>query len=98
MEAEIKAVAEYPLLTRKKQMIAFLDLRNYYRRFIPGYGAITIPLNEATRMLAPDHVEWTQEWKDAFGQLQTALISHPVLTSPDELKPFTLHTDASVWE
>ena len=57
LEAKVKAVAEYPLLSRKKQMRAFLGLTNYYRRFIPGYGAIAVPLNEATRKLAPDHVE-----------------------------------------
>ena len=84
----MKAVAEYHIPSRKKQMRAFLGLMNYYRRFIPGYGAIAVPLNEATRKLAPDHVEWTQEWKDAFGKLQIALISHPVLTSSDESKPF----------
>ena len=38
---------------------------------------------------------WTQERKDAFGQLQITLISYSVLTSPDESKPFTLHADAS---
>ena len=95
LEAKVKAVAEYPLPSRKKQMRAFLGLTNYYRCFIPGYGAIVVPLNEATRKLAPDHVEWIQKWKDAFGQLQIALTSHSLLTSPDESKPFTLHTDAS---
>ena len=57
----MKAVADYPLLSRKKQMRAFLGLTNYYRRFIPGYGAIAIPLNEATRKLAPDHVDTRTE-------------------------------------
>ena len=38
---------------------------------------------------------WTQERRDAFEQLRTTLISHPVLISPEEAKPFTLHTDAS---
>ena len=95
LEAKVKAVDGYPHPTKKKQMRAFLGLTNYYRRFIPGYGAIAVPLNDATRKLAPDHVEGTQELWDAFEQLRTALISHPVLTSPEEEKPFTLHTDAS---
>ena len=95
LEAKVKAVAGYPYPTKKKQMRAFLGLTNYYRCFIPGYGAIAMPLNDATRKLAPDRVEWTQEHRDAFEQLRTALISHPVLTSPEEAKPFTLHTDAS---
>ena len=76
-------------------MRAFLGLTNYYRRFIPGYSAIVMPLNDATRKLAPDHVEWTQEHKDPFEQLRRALITHPVLTSPEEAKLFTLHKDAS---
>ena len=96
LEAKVKAVAGYPHPTKKKQMRAFLGLTNYYKRFIPGYGAIAVPLNDATtRKLAPDHEEGTQERRDAFEQLRTALISHPVLTSPEEAKPFTLHTDAS---
>ena len=95
LEAKVKAVGGYPHPTKKKQMGAFLGLTNYYRCFIPGYSAIVVPLNDATRKLAPDHVEWTQERRDAFEQLRTVLISHPVLTSPEEAKPFTLHTDAS---
>ena len=94
-EAKVKAVAGYPHPTKRKQMRAFLGLTNYFRCFISGYGAIAVPLNDATRKLAPDHVELTQERRDAFEQLRTALISHPMLTSPEEVKPFTLHTDAS---
>ena len=70
-------------------------MTNYYRCFVPGYAAIAVPLNDPTRKYSPSRMERTQEQKDAFEQLKTVLTSLRVLTSSDESKPFTLHTDAS---
>ena len=76
-------------------MRSFLGLANYYRRFIPGFGSIAVPLTESTRKQAPDRIEWTSVRLAAFQQLRTSLTEYSVLISPDEEKLFLLHTDAS---
>ena len=66
LEAKVKVVVDYSLPLKKKNMRAFLGLTNYYRRFVPSYGTIAIPLNDATRKVAPDWIEWTQERLQAY--------------------------------
>eukprot|EP00731_Ephydatia_muelleri_P001017 Em0001g1017a len=74
---------------------AFLGLMGYYRRFIPNYSAVALPLTELTKKMAPTTVTWTLRCETAFPELKRLLCSTPVLASPDFEKPFILQTDAS---
>jgi len=38
----------------------FLGLAGYYRRFIPNFAELTIPLTDLTRKGASDPVQWTE--------------------------------------
>ena len=50
MDSEkVRAVQEWPCLTRVKQVQCFLGLANYYRQFIQGYGKIAHLLHELTQ-------------------------------------------------
>jgi len=47
MEQEkIKAVKEWKMLTKVKDVESFLEFANFYRRFIQNFSYIARPLNE----------------------------------------------------
>lgn len=76
-----------------KQVKQFLGLAGYYRRFVPNFAHISVPL---TRLLRKSVAfNWTEQCQDAFLKLKTALVSPPILCFPDFTKQFHLWTDAS---
>ena len=75
--------------------MAFLRLANYYRRFVPNYASIAVPLTDSTKKKSPDKLLWTTEMYQSFDALKKALISNQVLASPDPTRPFLLQTDTS---
>lgn len=46
---KVKAVANYPVPKNVKELKQFLDLSNYYRRFIQNYAQIAEPLHKMLR-------------------------------------------------
>src|SRR6516165_7612167 len=72
---------------------SFLGLASYYRRFIAGHARITVPL---TRLLKKDvPFTWGADEQRAFERLKRALVTAPVLQSPDPDLPYVVTTDAS---
>ena len=70
-----------------------LGFTNYYRKFIPRYADIVIPLVDLTRLRVP--FIWSPKCQISLDMLKTALSSHPILKLPDPDKPYTMYTDAS---
>lgn len=65
----------------------------WYWRFIPNFADLT---NQISNLLKKSKkFQWTAEADVAFLNLKTALISAPILTSPDFTKPFHTQCDAS---
>ena len=93
--SKIESVQSFPIPQVKKQVRAFLGLTGYYRKFIPNYATIALPLTDLTRKNAPNKIEWSSELDAAFKLLKSELCSSPVLASPDFSRPFVLQTDAS---
>ena len=82
MDSEkVRAVQEWPRLTRVKQVQRFLGLANYYRRFIQGYGKIARPLHELTKKDQP--FKWEARHQMAFDTLKLVFITAPLLDFPD---------------
>ncbi|KAL8562823.1 hypothetical protein ACOMHN_004515 [Nucella lapillus] len=79
----------------KKELRAFLGLVGYYRRFVPHFSDIALPLTQKTRGKQPQKIVWSDESQEAFDKLKQALVSHPVLILPDHGQQFVLRTDAS---
>ena len=79
----------------KKELRSTLGLFGYYRKFIPSYAAIALPLTDLTRKKLPEKLQWTSECEIAFQTLKEKLCSEPILRLPDVTRPFTLRTDAS---
>ena len=81
--------------TTKRQVRSFLGLVGYYRKFIPDFASIAVPLTDLTKKLKRNEVEWTSEHEKAFQTLKEAILQEPVLKMPDFSLPFYLQTDAS---
>ena len=92
----VRAVEGFPVPTSQKELLQFLELASYYRRFIPQFAKIAHPLHCLTRKDAPFH--WSSECQAAFEALKSRLISALVLAYPDFSKDFVLETDASYVE
>ena len=93
--SKLEAAQAFPTPRTKKQVRAFLGLTGYYRKFIPDYATIVVPLTDLTRKNMPNLIVWTPACDAAFTALKTRLCSSPVLRSPDFGRPFILQTDTS---
>eukprot|EP00057_Strongylocentrotus_purpuratus_P000907 XP_001186509.2 PREDICTED: uncharacterized protein LOC754648 [Strongylocentrotus purpuratus] len=79
----------------KKQLRSFLGLVGYYRRFVPNFAALAVPLTDRTKKGEPLLVKWGDAEEAAFTTLKKKLASEPILHLPDLDLPFILRTDAS---
>ena len=92
--AKVSAVVNWEPPQNVKQLHSFLGLASYCRRFIENFSKIAKPLSN----LLQKHVKyvWTPECDVAFNTLKEKLVTAPVLTPPDESKPFEVFCDASL--
>ncbi|GMF28614.1 unnamed protein product [Phytophthora fragariaefolia] len=72
---------------------AFLGLTSYFRRYIPGYAAISAPI-ERLKMKGTEFV-WNADCEAAFLQLKRRLVEPPILVYPDFSQRFKLYVDSS---
>ncbi|GBO40891.1 Retrovirus-related Pol polyprotein from transposon 297 [Araneus ventricosus] len=77
----------------RKQVRSFLGLTGFYRKFIPNYSKLALPLTNLTKETSK--FIWTELEQQAFESLKNLLISQPCLSLPDFSKPFVLCSDAS---
>ena len=95
--AKIECIREFPRPTTVKQIRSFIGLCSYYRKFIKDFSSISAPLTQLTagEVTSKSKVEFDAAAEEAFKKLKQALISAPVLKTPDFEAPFWLHCDAS---
>lgn len=79
----------------KKELRAFLGLANYYRKFIPNFASIALPLTDKTRKGNPENIQWDSDCQEAFENLKGQLSQKPIVCLPDPKSQYTLRTDAS---
>lgn len=91
MEAILKAAQS----KTKNQLRRFLGLVGYYSRFIPRFATRASPLMDMLEKKHPERLSREMGTQGAFEDLQHALVSSPVLVSPDFTQPFLVQTDAS---
>lgn len=91
---KVSAIVNYPAPKNIRDVRRLLGMATWYSRFVSNFATITCPI---TNMLKKTKAkfEWTDEADSAFNVLKTALISAPVLATPDFSKPFIMHCDAS---
>lgn len=90
-----KVIKNYPKPQSSDEVKRFVAFANYYRKFVPNFAEITIPLNKLCRKGVK--FEWTNECENAFKHLKELLCNPPILQYPDfsTESEFILHTDAS---
>jgi len=86
-------ITNWPRPKNAKQVKSFLEVSNYYRRFIERYSQRSAALRELTAKDKP--FNWGDKQEDAFNDLKTALSKPSILRYPDTNKDFYLETDAS---
>lgn len=92
----IRPILEYPQPKCVKDVRRLNGMAGWYRRFIKKNSAITVPITDLIRKdKEKKSFGWTAEAQEAFEKLQQALISAPILATPNYDLPFQIETDAS---
>ena len=91
--AKIHAVTELKAPRTAREVKMFLGLVSYYRRFIPSFASLALPLNELTRGGAK--YEWNQRQQTAFELLKKKLCESPILEYPRRGRQNIIDCDAS---
>jgi len=76
-----------------KEVQKFLDLVNYYRRFIKDFAKIATPLYILVRK--KQKWKWEKEQEEVFRKLKAMFTTEPVLAIPDIDRKMRVEADAS---
>ena len=94
-EIRVRALRDFRKPVTKKELKSYLGMLGYYRRYIPGFSSIALPLTEVTHLKSPNKLSWTEPMEGAFNTLKDTLCKHSQLTIPSPQDSFVLATDAS---
>jgi len=90
---KVEAITSWPKPVSVHDVMSFLGLANYYRRFVHNFAFISLPL---TNLLHKDiKFQWTSQCDESFKILKNKLSNAPVLSIANPSIPFTVTTDAS---
>ena len=90
---KLKMIQDWPEPRKVKDIQSFLGFANFYRRFIPNYSSIVVPLTRLTRKSVP--WDFTDACQSFFSALKAAFTSVPVLTHYIPDRPLVIETDTS---
>jgi transposase InsO family protein len=104
LEPKVAVINDWPQPTTVHELRQFLGMATYYRRFIPAFANICVPLfdllkegDAEVRKKRFRRISWTAGCQRAFLELKSILTSKPVLAQPRFAQPFVIETDASEW-
>jgi transposase InsO family protein len=92
-QQKVNALLSFPPPRNKKQVQSLLGLAGYYRKFLPHYADLTLPLTKLLKNNVP--FKWSAEANNAFLDLKSRLATRPILRPPDYDLPFSVAVDAS---
>lgn len=93
---KVSVIVNYPRPVTSTDIKRFIGLCSWFRRFIKDFSTLMAPINcllKGKKKRQP--IQWTAEAESAFVKVKNALVSAPILTSPDFDKQFTIQCDAS---
>ena len=93
IEAKVKAISEFPIPKGKKQLMRFIGMAGYYRKFCSNFPTIAEPLTNLLRKR--NKFVWSERCQQSFDKLKAVLISVPVLSAPNFNCRLKLAVDAS---
>ena len=90
---KVSGVMDWPTITNRKEVQAFLGFTNFYRQFIEGFSHHARPLFELTKK----NTKWS--WGNceqrAFDGLKQRFTSTPILRFTDDDYPYQVEADSS---
>lgn len=92
---KVVVIKNYPRPTNSEEVKRFVAFANYYRKFIPNFARIVIPM---TKLCKKNMVfQWTEQCEESFLLLKQTLMNPPVLDYPNlsHKNTFILQTDSS---
>jgi hypothetical protein len=92
---KVKSITDAQKPVTQKQVRSFLGLVDFYRKSIPNFACIALPLTDLTQKGQPDTVLWEEVHENAFQTHKHALVKFSILKLPDITQTFILVTDAS---
>lgn len=92
-DRKTKAILDWETPKNSKDVMAFMGLANFYRKFVKDFSKISIPLTSI--MGKNTTFKWGSEQEQSFNDIKQALITQPVLKLPSREGRFRVHTDAS---
>ena len=93
VKSKVKAISNFPVPTWKRQLMRFLGMAGYNRKFCDNFSVIAEPL--ANLLSKRTKIIWTNDCQKAFDILKAILKNEPVLLAPNFAKEFKLAVDAS---
>ncbi|THH21377.1 hypothetical protein EUX98_g8392 [Antrodiella citrinella] len=90
---KVQVIQDWPIPRKVKDVQSFLGFCNFYRRFIPSYSDLTIPLTRLTR--ANIRWDWNTSCQSTFAALKEAFTSAQILHHWVPGQQLTVETDAS---
>lgn len=99
----INPILNMPPPRNLKELRSIIGMAGWYRRFLKNFSALTAPMTDLLKVPKNKNDKskriskfvWTKEANDAFLELKSALVSSPVLCSPNYDEKFSIQTDAS---
>ena len=93
VEAKVKAISDFPVPTCKRQLMRFLDMAGYCRKFCNNFSVIAEPL---TNLLSKQtKFVLNNDCQKVFDKFKAILKTEQVLLAPNFAKEFKLAIDAS---
>jgi len=86
-------MSEFPVPTNQKKLKGALGMFQFYKKYIPGYSTIIIPLNRL--LLKNAMFIWTAAEQEKFDTVRERLQNAPFMEYQNDTGVFTLEKDAS---
>jgi len=91
-EEKVKGVLEWPTLKCIKDVQKFLELANYYCRFIEGFATVARPLHDLVKK--DKKWDWMERQEKAFKELKERFTKELILAALDIDKKMKMEVDA----
>lgn len=88
-----KAVVYWPKPRNIPELLSFLRLPQFFRRFIKGFPSLAATLTDRTRNQNVTSM-WNYTCEYAFLFLKNKLVQSPIISPPNWTEPFRCHVDA----
>jgi Reverse transcriptase (RNA-dependent DNA polymerase)/RNase H-like domain found in reverse transcriptase len=83
LQSHVEAVANFPQPTTNKQLMSFLGMLNFYRRFLPRAASVLKPLTDSLLGGKAAAVNWDDQMLTAFAAAKKLLCDATCLVHPE---------------